>query len=142
MSFTIKVKKIHPDAKLPSYAHTGDAGFDLFAPQDVSLAPGERMGIPSGIAMEVPDGYVGLIWDKSGLSIKNGLKILGGVLDSGFRGEIIIGVMNLSREAYMFEKGHKIAQMLIQKVERPEIIEIDELTETERGAGGFGSTGK
>lgn len=142
MNLTIKVKRLTPDAKLPAYARSGDAGFDLFAPTDVTLAPGERKGIPSGLAMELPEGYVGLIWDKSGLSIRSGLKTFGGVLDSGYRGEIVIGMMNLSDEPYTFEKGHKIAQMLIQKVEQAEILEADELSETERGEGGLGSTGK
>lgn len=142
MSITIKIKRLHPDAKLPSYAHPGDAGFDLYSPDEVTLAPGERKGIPSGLAIEIPDGYVGLIWDKSGLSIKNGLKTVGGVLDAGYRGEIIIGMMNMSDAPYTFEKGHKVAQMLIQKVEHADIVEIDELTDTSRGAGGLGSTGK
>jgi len=138
----LKIKKLNPDARLPEYAHPGDAGFDLFAPQAFTLAPGERAGIPSGVAIEIPEGYVGLIWDKSGLSIKNGLKTLGGVLDAGYRGEIMIGMTNLSTEPYTFEKGHKIAQMLVQKVERVEIEEIEDLSQTERGAGGLGSTGK
>lgn len=139
---TIKVKRLHPDAKLPSYAHPGDAGFDLFAPEAVTLGPGERKGIPSGLAIELPGNCVGLIWDKSGLSIKSGLKVLGGVLDSGYRGEIIVGMINLGAEPYTFQKGHKLAQMLIQEVVRADIEEIAELTETERGAGGLGSTGK
>lgn len=141
----LKVKKLHPDAKIPSYAHAGDAGMDLYVPERVELAAGERKSIPIGIAMEIPDGFVGLIWDKSGLSHKFGIKTFGGVIDAGYRGEICIGMMNLSTTAYVFEKGNKIAQILIQPVEHPEVVEVaadEELTSTSRGRGGFGSTGK
>lgn len=115
---------------------------DIFVFESVTLAAGERKNVPTGLAFEVPDGYVGLIWDKGGVSMKYGIKTLGGVLDSGYRGELFIGVINLSDSAYTFEKGHKIAQMLIQKIERPEIVEITELSETTRGDGKWGSTGK
>ncbi len=138
----IKIKKLHPDAKIPQYAHAGDAGVDLFTVEPFELEPGERKSIPLGIAMEIPDGYVGLIWDKSGLSHKYGIKSFGGVVDSGYRGEIHAGVMNLSDKFFSFEKGHKIAQMLIQKVERAEFKEVDELSESVRGEGRFGSSGK
>ena len=138
----LKIKKIHPEAKLPSYAKKGDAGMDLFVTEEVKIEPGESVGIKSGLAFEVPDGYVGLLWDKSGLSIKNGIKILGGVLDSGFRGEIIVGVINLSKKSYTFEKGHKLTQLLIQPIENPEIEEVKTLPDSERGSGGLGSTGK
>jgi dUTP pyrophosphatase len=138
----IKIKKIHPEAQIPKYAHDGDAGLDLHTIEPVELEPGERKSIPLGIAMEIPDGYVGLMWDKSGLSHKYGIKTFGGVIDSGYRGEIHAGVMNLSDKYFKFEKGHKIAQILIQRVEHADIIEVAELSDTERGEGGFGSTGK
>ena len=138
----IKITKLHPDAKIPQYAHHDDAGMDLFCTEEVTLKPGERLQIKTGIAMEIPDGYVGLIWDKSGLSQKFGLKTLGGVVDSGYRGEIMIGMYNLGAEPYVFEVGHKVAQMLIQKVEQPEIVEVEELSESVRGDNAFGSTGK
>ena len=138
----LNIKKLHPDAKIPTYAHQGDAGFDLFATETVTIPIGARVLVGTGIAMEIPDGYVGLIWDKSGLSIKHGLKNLGGVIDAGYRGEIKAGVVNLSDEDYTVVVGHKVAQMLIQKVERAEIVEVDELSDTTRGHGGFGSTGK
>lgn len=96
----------------------------------------------TGIAFEIPVGYVGLIWEKSGLSHTYGIKLFGGVVDSGYRGEVKVGMMNLSDQPFTFEKGHKIAQMLIQKVEAPEIIEVDELSNTARGEKGFGSTGR
>lgn len=138
----IKVKKLHKDAKLPTYAHHGDAGFDLYAIESVSIPVGARVLVGTGIAMEIPDGYVGLIWDKSGLSMVHGLKNLGGVIDAGYRGEIKAGVVNLSDEDYTITVGHKVAQMLIQKVERADIKEVAELSDTSRGHGGFGSTGK
>lgn len=138
----LKVKKLNPEAKLPQYAKPGDAGMDLFALEETILAPGQFVGVATGIVMEIPEGYVGLVWDKSGLSIKHGLKTLGGVVDAGFRGEVKVGMINLGSEEYKIEKGHKVAQMLIQKVESPEIVEALELSETERGEGGFGSTGK
>lgn len=138
----IQVKKLHPDAQTPSIAHEGDAGCDLFATEAVVLNPGERGQVPTGLALAIPLGYVGLVWDKSGLSHKAGIKTLGGVIDSGYRGEIFVGVINLGTEPYTFEKGHKVAQLLIQKVESPIFEEVIELTDTSRGKGGFGSTGK
>ncbi len=138
----LKVKKLSPDAVLPSYAHPGDVGLDMYANETVTIKPGEVGRIKSGISMEIPEGHVGLCWDKSGLSMNHKIKVLAGVIDSGFRGELVFGVINLGKEKYTFEKGHKVLQMLIQKVERVEIVEIDEMSETSRGAGGFGSTGK
>lgn len=138
----LKIKKIHPNAKIPSFAHPGDAGMDLYVPELVEIKPGERKSIPIGLAFEIPAGYVGLLWDKSGLSHKHGIKSFGGVLDAGFRGEVQVGLMNLSDKVYTFEKGHKIIQLLIQPVEHPRIEKIEELSATERGKGGLGSTGK
>ena len=117
----LKIKKLHPDAKIPKYAHHDDAGFDLFTPENFIIKKGERFGVPTGIAMEIPEGYVGLIWDKSGIAIKHGMKTLGGVIDSTYRGEVLVGMINLSGSDYVFEKGHKIAQMIIQKKELPKI---------------------
>lgn len=138
----LKVKKLSPDAILPTYAHSYDAGMDLFSVERVTIQPGEVGKIKSGISFEIPDGYVGLVWDKSGLSMNHKIKTLGGVIDSGYRGESIIGVINLGTEAYTFEKGHKIAQMLIQKIEHLSVVEVESLSESDRGTGGFGSTGK
>lgn len=138
----VKIKKLNLDAKLPSYAHPGDAGMDVFAVEATELTPGEIKAVKTGISMEIPDGYAGLIWDKSGIAIKEGLKVMGGVIDSGYRGEIMVGMCNLGKKPYRFEPGHKIAQMLIQKIECPEIDETSELGDTSRGGGGFGSTGK
>ncbi|MGB8815828.1 MAG: dUTP diphosphatase [Minisyncoccia bacterium] len=138
----LKIKKLHEDAKIPKYAHHDDAGFDLCAIQNTLIKIGERIPVPTGIAMEIPEGYVGLIWDKSGLSVKHGIKTIAGVIDSTYRGEILVAVTNLGKEDYLFEKGHKIAQMIIQKKETVEFEEVTKLIETVRGEGKFGSTGK
>lgn len=138
----IKIKKLHQDAKIPFHAHADDAGMDLFTVEPFELEPGERKSVPLGIAIEIPEGYVGLIWDKSGLSHKFGIKNFGGVVDAGYRGEIHAGIMNLSDKFFSFEKGHKIAQLLIQKIEHVEFEEASELSDSIRGEGRFGSTGK
>ena len=142
VSMEIKVKKLHPEAKLPSYAHSGDAGMDLYALEDAEVLPGQVAKVRSGLSFELPEGHVGLCWDKSGVSANHKIKTLSGVLDAGYRGELLMCVINLGSEAHIFNKGDKVLKMLIQKVEHPEIIEVSELTETARGDGGFGSTGK
>ncbi len=133
---------MHPDARIPAYAHKGDAGMDLYTVEPFELEPGERKSVPLGLSIEIPEGHVGLIWDKSGLSHKYGIKNFGGVIDSGYRGEVHAGIMNLSDKFFSFEKGHKIAQLLIQKIENIEFEETDELSDTDRGQNGFGSSGK
>ncbi len=138
----LKVKKVHPEAKLPAFAHHNDAGMDLHTVEEVEVPVGQIARIRSGLAFELPEGYVGLCWDKSGLSMKSGIKVLAGVLDEGFRGEVVMAVINLGKETYTFKKGDKVMQMLTQKVEHPEIVEVEELNESVRGDKGFGSTGK
>lgn len=138
----LKIKKIHPEAVLPTFAHPADAGMDLYAVETVTIESGERVQIKTGIAMAIPMGFVGLIWDKSGVSQKFGLKTFGGVIDSGYSGEVLIGLLNTSPENFTFEAGQKVAQMLIQKIEHPNILEVIELDETDRGEGAFGSSGK
>lgn len=142
MSVELKVQKLHPSATVPTYAHEGDAGMDLYASEAVTVAPNERVQVSTGIALEIPEKHVGLIWDKSGLSHKHGIKTVGGVIDSGYRGEVKVGVVNLGTEPYTFEVGHKVAQMLIQKVKRPTITIVETLSDSARGDGAFGSTGK
>jgi len=137
----LKVKKLDPAAVLPAFAHPGDAGLDLCAPQEYFIEPGDRLLIGTGIALEIPEGFVGLVWDRSGLSNNHGLKVLGGVVDSGYRGEVKVGLVNLGREAHRIKKNDKIAQMLIQKAEHPDILEVAELSASSRGGEGFGSTG-
>ena len=138
----LPIKRLHPDAKVPTYAHHNDAGMDLCTVAAVTVAPGERVQIPTGIAVAIPDGYVGLVWDKSGLSHRVGLKTLGGVVDAGYRGEVFVGLVNTGATPHTFAVGEKVAQLLIQRVEQPEIVEVTDLDETLRGAAGFGSTGK
>jgi len=137
----IKVKRISPEARLPRYQLPGDAGLDLFSAVDEVIGGGEIKAIPTGIKMAIPEGYVGLIWDKSGLSMC-GLHRLAGVVDAGYRGEVRVVMANLGRKPFSIQKGMKIAQMLIQPVVSVEIIETEELDETPRGEGGFGSTGR
>ncbi|MBM3256908.1 MAG: dUTP diphosphatase [Candidatus Liptonbacteria bacterium] len=138
----LKFKKLHPDAIVPKGNYQGDAGVDLFTVEEFELEPGERKTVPLGFALEIPEGHVGLIWDKSGLSHKYGVKTFGGVIDAGYRGEMHVGIMNLSNKFFSFQKGHKIAQLLIQKVEKLEFEEVDELSESDRGMKGFGSSGR
>jgi dUTP pyrophosphatase len=137
----LRVKKIHPEAKLPVYQHSGDAGLDLFSVVDDVLRAGEVRPIPTGIKMAIPEGYVGLVWDKSGISLQ-GVHRLAGVVDAGYRGEVRVVMANLGREPFVIKKGMKIAQMLIQPVSAPDVVETDDLDETSRGEGGFGSTGR
>lgn len=138
----LKIKKLHADAKVPSYAHSGDAGLDLYSLIEMTIPMGGRVLVGTGVAMDIPNGFVGLIWDKSGLSTTHGLKTLGGVVDAGYRGEVKVGMVNLGTEDYTISVGHKVAQMLIQKIEHAEVVEVEDLSDTSRGEGGFGSTGK
>jgi dUTP pyrophosphatase len=137
----LEVKKLDSEAKLPTRAHSDDAGLDLYAVEKYTLQAGERRAVQTGIAVAIPSGYVGLIWDKSGLAAKAGLKTMGGVIDAAYRGEILVIVANLSDAQCIIEKGTKVAQLLIQKVELPEVCEVLELDDTVRGVNGFGSTG-
>ncbi len=138
----LKIKKLDPRAKLPAYAHEGDAALDLFCLEQVTIKPGERAKIRTGVALEFPSNYVALVWDKSGVANNSGLKTLGGVIDSSYRGELLVGLHNLSQDTYTFESGHKVAQLLIQPIVSAQVEEVSELSDTTRGEGGFGSTGK
>jgi len=142
MTLVLKIKRLDPNVPLPSYAHTDDAACDLYAREAVTLAPGERAQVPTGLAMHIPDGYAGFVWDKSGLSHKYGLKTLGGVIDAGYRGEVLVGIVNLGNESYTVEKYHKVAQLVIQKKEIVQIVETHTLDGSTRGTAGFGSTGR
>ena len=137
----LSVKKVYEDAMLPTRTHHDDAGIDLYAYGAVTITPHVTVPVLTGIAMEIPTGYVGLIWDKSSVGAK-GVKTLGGVIDASYRGEVKVIMHNLTDTEAHFEHGQKIAQMLIQKVELPTIEEVSELSNTVRGEGGFGSTGK
>jgi dUTP pyrophosphatase len=137
----LAIKKLHPEAKIPERAHAHDAGLDLFTLDGTTLERHETKVFRTGIALAIPEGHVGLIWDKSGLAAKQGLTCLGGVIDAGYRGEIFVTLANLGTEAYTITKHQKIAQMLIHKVELPTIEEVADLDDTERGDKHFGSTG-
>lgn len=134
-------KKLDPQAKSPTKGNPGDAGIDLYANEEIIFQPGEQKRIHTGIAMEIPSGYVGLIWDKSGISFKQGLKIVGGVIDCGYRGEIIASMVNLSNETQTISQGQKFTQIIIQKFEDCILQEVESLSDSERGEGREGSTG-
>jgi dUTP pyrophosphatase len=138
----LKVKKLNEEAKLPTHGHPGDAGVDFYCVEDVLFPPHKQERVRMGVAIEIPEGYVGLIWDKSSISFNLGLKVMGGVIDSGYRGEIIMNLLNVSDKEVLMTKDHKIAQMVIQKFEHCDILEVDEISETVRGVGREGSTGK
>lgn len=137
----LKVKKVRPEARLPAYAHPGDAGLDIWAAEAMRILPGERAAVPTGLAFELPQGTVGLVWDKSGRALKEGLKTMAGVIDEGYRGEFLVVLLNTSDRPVEIELGQKIAQLLIQPVVQAEVEEVLEVEDSSRGKGGFGSTG-
>ncbi len=137
---TIKIKR-KQDAKLPCYAYEGDAAVDLFANARIVLKPGHRVAVPTGIFLELPKGYVGLVKDRSGLALRYGLITLAGVIDSNYRGEVKVVLANISRKAYVIEKGMRIAQLLVLKAEKINFREVSELSKSEREDRGFGSSG-
>lgn len=141
----VLITRLDPDLPLPRYAKGGDAGADLVSRIDFTIAPGERALIPTGIAIALPDGYVALVHPRSGLAIKHGITMVNspGTVDAGFRGELQIILINHDKsESVSFKRGDRIAQLVIQKVERAEFIEVEDLPGSGRGTGGFGSTGR
>lgn len=126
---------------LPEYAQPGDAGADLRSSVDEVLPPRGRMLISTGVSLALPENCVGLVWPRSGMAVKKGIDCGAGVIDSGYRGEIKVLLFNHSDEAFPIKKGDRIAQLLVQKVERVRFKQVEELPESDRGAGGFGSTG-
>ncbi len=137
----IKIKKLKPEAKLPTYHHPGDVGMDLYAMETVTIKPGEHYRFWHGFALEFPEGYAALIMDKGSIS-KAGLAHMGGVYDAGYRGEYNTHLVNLSDKPYTFEVGEKVSQLVITPVVIGELQETDTLSESARGEGRFGSTGK
>ena len=140
----IPLVRLDPDVPVPSYAHPGDAGADLVTTIDVTLEPGERRLVPTGVALALPDGHVGLVHPRSGLATRHGLSIVNapGTVDSGYRGEIQVCLINLDRtEPIVLRRGDRIAQLVVQRVEHARFIEVETLDDTARGAGGHGSTG-
>lgn len=144
MSLKLPIKRLDSELPLPAYAHDGDAGLDLFAAENAVLAPGNRALVGTGIAVAIPEGFGGFVQPRSGLAWKRGISIVNtpGLIDSHYRGEIKVILVNLDPvQSVEIKRGEKIAQLVIQKVERCELLEVEELTETVRGEGGFGSTG-
>lgn len=140
----LPIKRLDSDLPLPSYAHAGDAGLDLFSALDCAIAPGGRMLIPTGVAVAIPDGFAGFVQPRSGRALKDGLSFANtpGLIDAHYRGEIKVIAVNLDPSLPIdITRGDKIAQLVIQRVERAELVEVSELVETVRGEGGFGSTG-
>jgi dUTP pyrophosphatase len=140
----IQVLRLDTDLPVPAYAHPGDAGADLVTAVDVSLAPGERALVPTGIALALPEGYVALVHPRSGLAARHGLSIVNtpGTIDAGYRGEIKVLLINHDpREPIELRRGDRVAQLVIQRFERAGFVEVDALPDSARGAGGYGSTG-
>lgn len=137
----IKIKRLKEGAKLPTYAHPGDIGMDLYSMEEITLKPGEHAFIYHGFALEFPEGYGALVMDKSSIS-KIPLKTLGGVFDAGYRGEYNTHLINLSDKPYIIEPGDKVAQLVIVPVNIAELEETEILSDSSRGEGAFGSTGR
>lgn len=142
MKLRIKRSDDVQDLPAPTYGRSGDAAFDIVASEAVTLESKTRYGIGTGLHVEIPEGYVGLIWDRSGLAFKSGITCLGGVIDANYRGEVKVCLLNTSDESVKIERGDRIAQMVIQPVLNIEIEEVAELSDTSRGKDGFGSSGK
>jgi dUTP pyrophosphatase len=141
---SLRVRRLDDRATLPRRAHPGDAGLDLHALEDAVLDPGERASIPTGIAVEIPGGQAGLILPRSGLAARHGIAVVNapGLIDAGYRGEIKVLLLNTDRaRAFTVTAGARIAQLVLVRVETPEVVEAEELAVSERGVGGFGSTG-
>jgi dUTP pyrophosphatase len=140
----INIVRLDPDLPLPSYAHPGDAGADLYSREDVTLLPGERRLVPTGVALALPDGYVALVHPRSGLAHRSGLSIVNapGTIDAGYRGEVQVCLVNLDPATPIeLRRGDRIAQLVIQQFATATFVEADDLPGSSRGAGGYGSTG-
>ena len=137
----LKIKKLNQEAVVPQYIRQGDAALDLYSCESLVITPNSRKLVSTGVAMAIPLGYVGLIWDRSGMAANYGIKSMGGVIDSNYRGELKIILHNLSEQEFVVEKGMRIAQILIQPVMQMEVKEVEELDESNRGKEGFGSSG-
>lgn len=139
----VAVRRLREDAVLPRQAYEGDAGFDLAACEELMLGPGERANVPTGIAVEIPDGYAGFVQPRSGLAARHGISIVNspGLIDSGYRGEIRVVLLNTdASESFTVEPGMRIAQLVVAPVASVRLVEVDELATSERGTRGFGSS--
>jgi len=140
----ISIRRLDPGVPLPSYAHPGDAGADLVTTEDVTLKPGERALVPTGISIALPEGYAAFVHPRSGLAARHGLSIVNapGTVDAGYRGEIKVALINHDlTEPIVLSRGDRIAQLVIQRVEHAVFVDVDDLPDSARGAGGYGSTG-
>jgi dUTP pyrophosphatase len=140
----LRVARLVQGARLPSRAHDGDAGLDLYAVEEAVLAPGERTSVGTGIAVEIPSGQAGLVVPRSGLAARHGISVVNapGLIDAGYRGEIRVLLLNTDDEqVFEVSPGDRIAQLVLIRIELPEPVEVDSLTDSDRGAGGFGSSG-
>jgi dUTP pyrophosphatase len=142
-SIIVKVKKLNPDATIPHRAKPGDAAFDLYSVEDYLLGQESREAVHTGIAIQIPEGYEGQVRPRSGLAMKQGITVVNspGTIDSGYRGEVVVILHNLSKDGFFIKKGMRIAQLAIRPVPEVEFLEVEELEDSERGSGGFGSTG-
>lgn len=138
---SINVMKTSMRAVMPTRANPNDAGLDLYANVELHIAPGASAKVNTGIAMDIPQGYVGLIWPRSGLAAKFGVDTLAGVIDAGYHGEIVVILINHGDEIVYVDHGDRVAQLLIQKIETPIVVEVSSFADSERGTNGFGSTG-
>lgn len=141
----LAITRLHPAARLPTRAYPGDAGLDLYALQMVRLEPGERASVGTGLAVEIPDGQAGLVLPRSGLAARHGIALVNapGLIDAGYRGEIRVLLLNTDRrETFTVAQGERIAQLVLVRIETPEVAEVGELALSERGSGGFGSSGQ
>lgn len=138
----IKLKKLNKNTKIPSYAHPGDAGLDLYSLEDYNLKAGEMHVFWLGFAIEIPDGFVAQVFDKSSLAVKHKIHTIGGVFDSGYRGEYSVNLINLSKKTYKIEKGDKIAQLIIYPVAQVNFCLTNKLSDSQRGTGKLGSSGR
>jgi dUTP diphosphatase len=141
---SLRVRRLRPDAILPTRAYDGDAGLDLYAVEDAVLGPGERASVATGIAVEIPPGHAGLVLPRSGLAARHGISVVNapGLIDAGYRGEVRVLLLNTDRaQPFELAAGDRVAQLVVVRVEAPEVVEVESLAVSERGAGGFGSSG-
>jgi dUTP pyrophosphatase len=137
----VLVKRLDESATIPTKAHDHDAGWDLYANESTYILPNHRRTISTGISLEIPKGHVGLIWPRSGLAVKNGIDVFAGVIDSGYRGEIKVCLYNSSDNSVKLNAEDRVAQIIIQKLPNIEMLEVQDLQDSNRGEGGFGSSG-
>jgi dUTP pyrophosphatase len=145
MSIELLVKLLDEGVSVPEYKHPGDAGLDLPSRIDIVIEPGERAMVPTGLAVAIPHGYAGLVLPRSGLAVRHGIGLVNspGLIDSGYRGEVAVVLINTDKtQPFRISRGDRIAQLMIQKVEEGAVVAVEDLADSQRGAGGFGSTGK